>query len=221
MTYQQITPQWKIELQDSIKTDAKAQELITQLLINPVEMDGFTLQNGDLRKNGKYYVGDSNDLRAKLCASIHSNSEGGHSRVAITIKRAERTFYWPTMKSDITTYIKECEICQRNKPEHVQSPGLLQPISIPDQAWEVISMDFIEGLPKSKGKNVILVVVDKLTRYCHLIALSHPYNAHSVAQELLNSIVKLHGVTQEIISDIDTIFVSAFWKELFTALLPN
>lgn len=122
------------------------------------------------------------------------------------------------MKFDITAYIKECKICQRNKPEHVHSPGLLQPIDIPDQAWEVISMDFIEGLPKSKGKNVILVVVDKLTRYCHLLALSHPYSAQTVAHELLNSVVQLHGVSQAIISDRDTIFVSAFWKELFTAL---
>lgn len=122
------------------------------------------------------------------------------------------------MKTDITNYIKECEVCQRNKPEHISPPGLLQPIAIPEQSWEVISMDFIEGLPTSKGRNVILVIVDKLTKYCHLIALSHPYTAQMVAQEVLNSVVKLHGVPKAIISDKDPIFVSSLWKELFSAL---
>ena len=59
-------------------------------------------------------------------------------------------------------------------------------------------MDFIEGLPKSKGKDTILVVVDKLTKYCRLITLTHPYSATTVAQELLHQVVKLHGTPSTI-----------------------
>lgn len=88
--------------------------------------------------------------------------------MAATIKRAERIFYWPTLRADITTTVKECEIWQRNKTERKYPAGLLQPIAIQEVAWEVISMDFVEGLPKSK--------------------------------------------------DRDPIFISSFWKELFTAM---
>lgn len=98
------------------------------------------------------------------------------------------------------------------------SPGLLQPLPIPETAWETISMDFIEGLPKSNGKDVILVIVDKLTKYSHFVPLIHPYSAATVAQKVLDTIVKLHGPPKSVISDRDPIFVSNFWKELMKVM---
>lgn len=122
------------------------------------------------------------------------------------------------MRNDITKVVRECETCHRNKSEHVPSPGLLKPIPVPENAWETISMDFIEGLPISKGRDTILVVVDILTKYCNLITLTHPFSAQKVAQEVLNHVVKLHGVPQAIISDRDPIFISNFWQELFSSM---
>jgi len=59
--------------------------------------------------------------------------------------------------------VEECLVFQQNKVETGKTPGLLQPLYIPSQCWEEVSMDFIMGLLKSKGKSVIMVVVDKLT----------------------------------------------------------
>ena len=78
-----------------------------------------------------------------------------------------------------------------------------------------LSMDFIEGLPKSQGYSVILVVVDKLTKYAHFMAVKHPYTTASIAQIFMDNVVRLYGLPQSIVSDRDTIFVNAFWKELF------
>jgi hypothetical protein len=83
-------------------------------------------------------------------------------------------FHWPGMKSEVTRFIKQCPICQENKIEYVSYPGLLKSIPIPDITWQQISMDFIEAPPKFDGKDTILVVVDKLTKYAHFIPLSHP-----------------------------------------------
>ena len=76
-------------------------------------------------------------------------------------------------------------------------------------------MDFIEGLPKSEGYSVILVIVDRLTKYAHFLPVRHPYTAISIAKLFLDTIVKLHGMPQSIISDRDPIFMSSFWRELF------
>ncbi|GJY92285.1 retrotransposon-related protein [Tanacetum coccineum] len=61
-------------------------------------------------------------------------------------------------------------------------------------------MDFIEGLPMSKGKLVVMVVVDRLSKYSYFIPLSHPFIAIQVAQAFLDNIYKLHGLPKDIIS---------------------
>ena len=52
--------------------------------------------------------------------------------------------------------------CQCNKTLALSPVGLLMPLEIPNTIWSEISMDFINGLPKSEGHEVIMVAVDRL-----------------------------------------------------------
>ncbi|KAL0395244.1 UNVERIFIED_CONTAM: Transposon Ty3-G Gag-Pol polyprotein [Sesamum latifolium] len=122
------------------------------------------------------------------------------------------------MKEDVVRWVQECDVCQKSKAEHVPYPGLLQPLPLPSQAWTSISMDFIEGLPKSQGKDCIMVVVDHLTKYVHFLSLTHPFSAEAVARIFMGQVYKLHGLPINIISDRDRIFTGIFWKELFRLL---
>lgn len=85
---------------------------------------------------------------------------------------------------------------------------------IPRQIWEDVSMDFIEGLPKSAEMDSILVV-DRLGKYGHFIALKHPFIAANIVGFFLKEIVRLHGVLNSIVSDRDKKFISHFWEKLF------
>jgi len=89
-------------------------------------------------------------------------------------------------------------------------PGLLQPIQILKEVWEDVSMDFIEGLPKSFGKEVIFVVVKRFNKYAHFAALNHPFSAMDVVQTYLDHVFKLHGWPKSIISDRDRVFLNDF-----------
>jgi hypothetical protein len=76
-------------------------------------------------------------------------------------------------------------------------------------------MEFIVGLPKAGNKSVIMVVVDRLSKYAHFCALPHPFTPTMVAQVFIDHIFKLHGMPTSIVSDRDPTFTNTFWKELF------
>ena len=63
-----------------------------------------------------------------------------------------------------------------------------------------------------------MVVVDRLTKYAHFFALSHPFKLSTVATAFMETIQKLHGNPKVIVSDRDPIFTGNFWTELFSCL---
>jgi hypothetical protein len=119
------------------------------------------------------------------------------------------------MKKQVFEFVKSCMVCQQAKPDRVKSPGLLQPLPVPESAWQIITMYFIEGLPQSAHADCILVVVDKFTKYRHFLPLRHPYTAPSVAKMFMDNIYKLHELPLFIVSDRNRVFASKLCKELF------
>lgn len=86
---------------------------------------------------------------------------------------------------------------------------------VPDAVWDDISMDFIDGLPKAAGFDVILVVVDRLSKYAHFLKIKHPYTAKSVAEVFVKEVVRLHWYPRSIVSNQNKVFLSNFWHEMF------
>ncbi|KAJ4810364.1 polyprotein [Rhynchospora pubera] len=212
----ELVPVWVEEVKQSYDNDTWSQDIITRLNEGTADNANYTLQNGLLRYKNRICVGNSNMWREKLLKEMHDSNLGGHSGILGTYQRLKSFFYWPKMKDTVHDYVRQCHVCQMSKHEQVPSPGLLQPLPIPDEAWSSVSLDFITGLPKSEGKEVILVVVDRLTKYAHFMALSHPFKASDVAHSFLNNVYKLHGLPSNLISDRDPVFTSNFWKELMT-----
>jgi hypothetical protein len=86
---------------------------------------------------------------------------------------------------------------------------------VPEEAWQIVTIDFVEGLPLSGSANCILVIVDKFTKYAHFVPLKHPFTAYSVAKLFMENVYKIHGLPSTIVLDKDKVFTNHLWKELF------
>ena len=136
----------------------------------------------------EFWVGNNKLAQSHILQALHDSGIGGHSGCTATYHRIKQLFAWPKLKDFVKHYVEACSVCQQAKVEHVRSPGLLQPLPVPTESWTMVSMDFIEGLPLSQGKSVIMVVIDKFSKYAHFLPMSHPFTALQVAQLFLNHI---------------------------------
>lgn len=209
------SPAWTEKVVAGYADDPQAEQLLTELSIASDSTQDFSLHEGVIRFKGKVWIGNNLLAQNHILHALHNSGLGGHSGIHATYQRVKSLFYWPKMCQTVAEFIQACQVCQQAKVEHVKLPGLLQPLLVPSQAWATVSLDFIEGLPKFGGYEVILAVINKFTKYAHFVPLAHPYTALSVAQAYFTNNYKLHGLPEVIISDRDRMFTSKLWQELF------
>lgn len=212
-----VVPDWIEDIKRSYDDDVQAHKLLSLVGTEADPNGEYRQESGLLKYKGRIYVGQGTNIRTELLRACHASSFGGHSSMRATYHRIKLLFYWPRLKKEVENFVRECPTCQVTKGENVHIPGLLEPLEIPDMAWSHITMDFIEGLPMSRGKDVIFVVVDRLTKYAHFLALSHPYAVEQVVEDFMDNIHKLHGMPNAIITDRDRIFTSGLFHKIFKA----
>lgn len=210
-----MVPNWVESITSGYQHDPQASKLLKDLTVSGNGTGKFRLSEGILKLGNRVWVGNNVQVQHNILTSLHSSAIGGHSGFQVTYHRIRKLFAWPGIKRSVREFVERCSVCKQAKAEHVRYPGLLQPLPVPDHAWQVISMDFIEGLPRSAGFNCIMVIVDKFSKYAHFIGMAHPFTAFQVAQMFMQHVFKLHGLPQSIISDRDRVFTSSLWKELF------
>jgi len=209
LTLSSISSDLMIAIKASWEQDPFLQPLI-QSLERGEQHSKYLWQQGILYRKGKIVVGAEPSVKQHILQLFHDSSTGGHSGMQVTKRRIASVLYWKRLNKDVRNYIRACVVCQRKTPDLSAPAGLLQPLPIPNAILEDISMDFIEGLQKSRGKDSILVVVDRLSKYAHFLPLGHSFTA-TVAQLYFEHSFKLHGLLKTIVTDRDRIFLSKFW----------
>uniref|UniRef100_A0A670JV70 Gypsy retrotransposon integrase-like protein 1 n=1 Tax=Podarcis muralis TaxID=64176 RepID=A0A670JV70_PODMU len=157
-------------------------------------------------------------LRRRVLKQLHDTPTAGHFGQHKTMMLVTRQFWWPRVREDVREYVRGCDRCQRANGERKVPAGLLEPLPTPNKPWEVVSIDFMTDLPKSRGKTAVMVVVDLLTKMCHFIACSHAVTAEETARLFVEHIFRLHGAPLRVISDRGKQFTSRFWRKLMSLL---
>lgn len=176
-----------------------------------VLMYSIVSESADLR----ICLPNAGSLRADVLKQHHDDIAGGHFGVYKTAQAIRRTYYWPSMLRDIKKYVASCDTCQRMKHSTHRTEGLLQPLPVPEGRWTHLTMDFMSGLPTTpRGYDMVLVLVDRMTKRAHFIPTRKTLNAEGVARLFVQEIYRLHGVPKIITTDRDIRFVNDFWKAI-------
>jgi len=214
----QLDPRFRQRLIDGYEIDTRLKPIYESCLQGSPPKN-YLLINGVLcmQRNDLFLVcipADS-DLRLSLLHDAHDSVIAGHFGFEKTYGHLRSRFFWPTMAKEVRLYIHTCESCQRNKPGNQLPAGLLQPLPIPDQPWQTVTMDFIGPLPTTpRGFDSVTVFVDKLSKQVHFVASKTSDTASQVARIFFDNIFRLHGLPTTIVSDRDAKFTSRFWTEL-------
>ena len=169
-------------------------------------------------KTGGYYTYQGrivvpSSMQTEIIQEHHSSLVSGHFSWSRTLDLISRQFWWSGMRESVESFVSSCLSCQRNKSTNKRPFGLLSPLPIPDSRWHTVTMDFIMDLPKSStGNDAIMVLVDKLTKYVHLVPVVKTCSAEDVSRYFIQHIYQYHGCPRILISDRDPRFTSKFWK---------
>ena len=120
------------------------------------------------------------------------------------------------MRQRVETYIKKCLSCQQNKHVTHAKYEEIQYMKSSKAPWDEVFMNFIIKLPKSKDStneeayDAILVMIDRLTKYCHIISFKKTYNVKQLKYIVLNRLIRYQKLSKEIINDKDKLFTSNY-----------
>lgn len=132
------------------------------------------------------YIPRVPEIRRIILEEFHTAPYSGHPGVTKMMADIKPLYFRKGMKREIMDYVARCLECQRVKAEHCYPASLLHPNEVPEWKWQIITMDFIRGLPMIQNKhNTILVVVNRLTKVAHFIPSNLTYGAPEIAHKFV------------------------------------
>ncbi len=182
------------------------------------------VQNEILYWDDLLWVFFDEHLQMKLIRKVHDQSSINHFEILRTMKIIRRYYYWSSMWKTIDWYIWNCYIYQRSKSSQDKFNELLHFLLILEQQWKNIVMNFIIDLSFSKGKNIILTVICRLTKKRHYISCStddEEITAEKTAELMLQWIYQIHDLFDFIVSNQSSQFIFILWKFLCKRLSIN
>ena len=196
---------------DCLKGKYSEDPMFKGILNNPENFANFVIEEGLIffRSEGTVKLAipnvtiDGTLVRESIIKQGHMILAhlGGHK----TLTYLRDQVWWKTIVQDINDYCKSCNLCAITKSSTTKPRGLLKMVPVPNYPWQYIRIDFVGPLPESSNRNgsydMICVVIDLLTAMAHLVATKQTYKATDMAEVIFDTVYKLHGLLEWIISD--------------------
>ncbi len=174
---------------EEIVKSQRETKLFTRL--DTEQLHPYAKFNDKIYKDEKLWV-PTKELQLQIIKLKHSDPTAGHMGVQKTLDLIKRDYNWENITQLVKQFVYSCGICAMSKVNRKRPYGLLNPIQIPKGPWSSITFDTIV-LPQSEGYNMILVVVDRLTKMAHFIKTIKTLEASQLAEVFFDEIIMRYG----------------------------
>lgn len=144
---------------------------------------------------------------------FHILPTSGHAGINRMIQNIKKKYFWTGMQNDVTTFVKHCPVCQRNK--YIQPKK--QPMTITSTAesgFDKLFLDLVGPLEESEdGFKYILTIQDELTKFTEAVPISNK-EASTVAKALVEGFILRYGVPHTVASDQGTEFLNQVFQKI-------
>ena len=118
-----------------------------------------------------------------------------------TLELVSWNYWWPQMSKYISQYISTCDFCLQMKPWQHSSVGKLQLLSVPDEQWDTLSINFVIELLDSFGHDVVMTVMDSVSKRVHFVPMYTTVTVEGAVRLFLHYVWKLHGLLKHVVSN--------------------
>ncbi len=132
-------------------------------------LNNFKNVENTLFYNDKLWI-SIDESRFNVIWKIHDQSAMRHSKIKRTHELVKRLYYWSEMRKIIDKYVRNCYVCKRFKKSRDRYSDLLNFLSISNKLWTGITINFVIDLFQSKEFNVILMIMNRMTKIQHYIS---------------------------------------------------
>ncbi len=163
-------------------------------------------------KDQKTIVLPDEGVRRRIMHTYHDGLVAHPGRDE-TVRKVLDRFCWPGGRAWIEQYVKGCATCQQNKNLTHRTKAPLYKITVPNDnpPFSQVAMDLITGLPKSRGHDSILTIVDhRCSRAALFLPCQKTITGPQIVHLYYQHLYPWYGLPQQLISDRDLRFTSHF-----------
>ena len=176
---------------------------------------GIQKEKGEWRRGRALVVTRPEGIEKNLVEQYHNSNTSGHAGIEQTYQQIAKDYWWPSLRQFVWSYIQGCGICQQNKTIIQRNNLPIYPITPPEttEPFEVIGVDLIVKLPKSKGYDSILTIMDQgSTKGVILLPCKETMGTKEIATLYKECVFPYIGLPDK--TDRDVQFTGGLFKEL-------
>ena len=155
-------------------------------------------------------------MKQKFICKNHDDSLTKHFEIEKILKLLQRKYYWFVCDEQMRAHVKICDVCQRIKISRHKSYEKFKFLSVSNEFWKKIIMNFVTNLSSNKRRDIIydfiFVMMNRYIKMTKYLSIIVKIDVVELTKFFFENIVARFDMFNEIVSNRKSIFTNVFWS---------